>query len=123
MYKIEYDPELDLLDIAWFGLFTPADVERYAKDCRACWERERFTDGYRLRIVLRDGLVLPQATLALLLRAFLDFPKAGHIAMITFGAISRLQIMRAMMKPQTRIFETPEAGLDWLLTSRTANAR
>lgn len=115
MYTIHYRPEINLLDITWSALFTPEGMSEYAKDCRACWRREGFQSGYLLRIVLRDDLPLPQGTLAVLAGAFIDFPEAGRIAMVTRSAISRLQIKRAMMVPHMRIFDTPEAALDWLV--------
>lgn len=117
MYTIRYLPELNLLDITWSGLFTADGMAEYAKDCRACWKREGFKDGYRLRVVLSDGQPLPQDTLTVLAGAFTDFPKSGRTAMVTESAIARLQIRRAMMEPHMQIFETPEAALDWLMAS------
>lgn len=115
MYAIRYTRELDLLDITWPGLFTPAGMAKYAEDCWACWKREQFQPGYRLRICLEDGQPLPQATLKVLAGAFANFPKSGRTAMVAGGAIARLQIRRAMMEPHMRIFETGEAALEWLL--------
>lgn len=115
MYTIQYRADLNLLDITWSGLFTPDDMATYAQECRACWRREGFTDGYRLRIVLSDGQPLPQETLNVLADAFTDFPKAGRTAMVTASAIARMQIKRAMMEPHMRVYDTAETALDWLL--------
>jgi len=117
MYAIRYERDLDLLDISWSGLFTPKQMASYADDCWACWRREQFRPGYRLRICLEDGQPLPQATLKVLAGAFGDFPRSGRTAMVAGGAVARLQIGRAMMEPHMRIFETPEGALEWLLTA------
>ena len=116
MYTLHYDRPRDLLDISWSGLFTPEDMAHYAADCRACWKRERFAEGYRLRIVLSDDQPLPQETLAVLADAFADFPASSRTAMVTGSAIARLQIRRTMMVPHMRIFDTADAALAWLIT-------
>lgn len=115
MHKVEYRRDLNLLDITWSGLFAPEDIESYKKDCIACWQAERFTSGYALRITLSDDKALPQQTLARLLNAFSDFPRPKRTAMVTRGAIARLQIKRALMKPDLEIFEEADGALDWLL--------
>lgn len=119
MYTVRYRRELDLLDITWSGLFTPEEMIDYAEECRACHRRERFREGYRLRIVLDDDRPLPQATLEILSGVFTDYPKAARIAMVTRSQLCRLQIKRAMMEPHMQIFETSEAALEWLLTPTT----
>jgi len=116
MYTIRYRPDLNLLDIEWAGLFTPDDMVRYADDCRACWKEAQFQPGYLLRIILSDNQALPQETLTILSDAFTDFPSAGRIAMVTQSAIARMQINRVMLVPHMRIFPTPEAALEWLLS-------
>ena len=116
MYSIRYVRELDLLDISWSGLFTPEGMTSYVEDCWACWKREQFRAGYRLRITLEDGQPLPQDTLRVLAGAFADFPKSRRAAMVVNGAVAGMQIRRAMMEPHMRIFETSEAALEWLLS-------
>lgn len=115
MYTIRYVREFDLLDISWSGLFTPASMAAYVEDCWACWKREQFRPGYLLRIVLEDGQPLPQDMLKVLAEAFVDFPQSSRTAMVTKGAIARLQISRAMMVPHMRIFDTSDGALKWLL--------
>lgn len=115
MYTIEYSHSRDLLDIIWSGVFTPTEIVAYANDCRTCWHRSRFQEGYRLRIILQDDQTLPQNSLAELGRVFTEFPEAGRTAMVTRSAISRMQIKRAMMGPQMRIFDNPDFALEWLL--------
>lgn len=116
MYTIEYKRDVNLLDITWSGLFTPTDMAAYAEACRACWHREQFQDGYRLRIILTDGQPLPQDTLSVLARAFINYPKSGRTAMVTSSTIAMLQIKRAMMEPHMRIFDTADAALEWLIS-------
>jgi hypothetical protein len=116
MHTIRYRRDIDLLDITWSGLFTTAEMERYAEDCCACLKQETFRDGYKLRIDLSDIQALPQETLSTLANAFVDFPRPSKTAMVTRSAIARLQIKRAMTN-SNRIFETPEAALAWLTSS------
>lgn len=121
MYTIQYRRDVDLLDITWAGLFTPEDMNRYAEECRACWRREGFREGYRLRIVLSDDQPLPQGTLAVLADAFTDFPASCRTAMVTASAIAKMQIRRTMMVPHMEIFDTPEAALKWLMEAGAPN--
>ena len=116
MYTINYRRELNLLDITWSGLFTPEDMAQYADDCRECLRLERFQEGYRLRVVLTDGKPLPQHTLAVLADAFVGFPQSSRTAVVTTGAVARMQIMRAMLVPGMRLFDTPDAALEWLMS-------
>lgn len=116
MYTIQYRRDINLLDIAWSGLFTPDDMAKYAEDCRACWTREHLEDGYRLRIILSDGKPLPKETLPVLADAFTDFPVSSRTAMVTTSAVARMQIRRTMMVPRMQIFDTPEAALEWLMS-------
>lgn len=115
MYAIRYQANVNLLDVTWTGLFRASDMTDYARDCRACRTSAGFTDGFRLRIVLSDDQPLPQEALAVLASAFDDFPKPSRLAWVTASSIARLQIKRAMMWPYTRIFETPEAAMEWLI--------
>ena len=114
MYSVRYSKDIDLLDIVWSGLFSPSDIDAYEAACFACWKNERFSDGFLLRITLDDGSPLPQQTLALLLKTFAGFPIAARTAMVTRGALSRLQIKRALMRPNLEIFEEAEKALTWL---------
>lgn len=114
-YSVRFQPGLNLLDITWAGLFTAEEMNRYVEDCRDCWRRERFSAGYRLRIVLSDDKPLPQDALTVLSNAFADYPAAGKIAMVTRSAIARIQINRTMMVSHMKIFDTPEQALEWLL--------
>lgn len=77
MYTIDYRRDLNLLDISWTGLFTPQEMTDYAEECRGCWRREGFKEGYRLRIMLSDDQPLPQGTLVVLADAFTDFPASS----------------------------------------------
>jgi len=115
LYAIEYKRDLDLLDISWSGLFSPDGVAQYANDCRICWQRERFRDGFLLRILMSDGQPLTQDALQTMKSVFADFPKPRRIAMITRGAISRLQLKRALMLPNMQIFDNSDLALAWLL--------
>ena len=65
-YAIEYKRDLDLLDISWSGLFSPDGVAQYAADCRACLQRERFQDGFLLRILMSDSQPLTQEALQMI---------------------------------------------------------
>ena len=115
LYAIEYKRDLDLLDISWSGLFSPDGVAQYAADCRLCLQRERFQEGFLLRILMRDGQPLTQDALQMMKTVFSDYPKPRRIAMITRGAISRLQLKRALMVPNMQVFDNPDLALVWLL--------
>lgn len=115
MYTVRYRHSMNLLDITWTGLITPADMIHYIDDCRLCWRREGIRDGYRERIVFSDDQPLPQGTLAIHAGAFTGFPVPSRTAMVTKSAIARMQIRRTMPKAQLEIFDTPEAALNWLM--------
>ena len=114
MYTIRYRRDLDLLDITWCGLFTAEGMSQYATDCRAALKKEGFREGFLLRVVLTDNQTLPKDTANVLGRVFFDFPKPGKTAMVTASAIAKMQIKRLAMAPNTEIFDTREAALDWL---------
>ncbi|NNG58590.1 STAS/SEC14 domain-containing protein [Sphingomonas paucimobilis] len=115
MFTVAYVRSLNLLDIEWSGLIEAADVSVYAAECRARLRRERFGDGYLLRIVRTDNLPLPQDALFLLLTIFDDFPKAAQTAIVATGAVAKLQIRQVMTtSPSVRLFEDATAALDWL---------
>lgn len=107
--------ELGLFDITWSGLMTIEDANRHADDRAACLNAEMIANGYLLRITLLDEQVLTRDTLALLSNVFADFPRPKRTAMVTRGAIARLQIKRALMRPVLEIFDTPQRALDWLV--------
>jgi hypothetical protein len=103
MYSIRFQPALNLLDIAWTGVFTPQEVSDYAKDCLARFIDEGFAAGYLLCIDVRNSTVQPRETLASFEESFRDFPKASRIAVITSSALYRLQILRIMTQPSPRL--------------------
>ncbi|WP_016743789.1 hypothetical protein [Rhizorhabdus wittichii] len=117
MYKLEYQPALNLLDVIWAGLLTSSDMADYASDCRMIRDREGLTPGFRLRIMVSDGTPLPQASLAALSGAFADFPKPSRQAWVTSSAIVTLQIKRTMLWPYARIFVSADEALAWLTAS------
>ena len=115
MHTVQYRSTEDLLDITWSGLFTSADMARYALDCSDIQAREGFKAGFRLRIWLRDGHPLPQESLAALAGAFTDFPKPSRQAWVTTSSLVRLQIKRTMLWSYARLFECPNEALAWLI--------
>lgn len=116
LYAIEYRRDLNLLDISWSGLLAPQDMVRYVGDCRAVLRREGFSDGYRLRVEVKDNQPLPQETLATLASAFDGFPKPSRTALVTRSAIVRMQTKRGMaIDPNMQIFDTPGLALAWIL--------
>ena len=118
MYSIRYDASLDLLDVVWSGLFTPDVMIKYAADCRECLKRERFRDGFRLRVELSDDQPLSQETLKVLNEVFVDYPKPCRTAVVTRSAIVRMQTKRAMMlDPNTETFTSTDDALEWLTAS------
>lgn len=115
MYTIRFQPELDLLDITWQGIFEPDGVTAYARECLARFTEQGLRPGYRLRIDMSGSTVQPRETLVSFERNFRDFPKASRIAVVTPSALFRLQVLRVMTQPYLRVFDTPREAMTWLL--------
>ena len=115
MYSITYRPTLNLLDIAWHGLFTPDAIAHYAQ---AVWDRFRAeglrAGAYRLRMDMSQSAVQTQEALAAFRAQFQDFPRASRIAIVTPSAIAKLQVRREMTQSYLRLFETADEALAWL---------
>jgi hypothetical protein len=118
MYDILFRHDINLLDIAWHGLFTGEEVAAYAREVKARFVAEGFSPGYLLRMDMSRSAVQPQEALAAF-REYLgegNFPRASRIAIVTPSAIARLQVKREMTQSYLRIFETAAPALTWLLT-------
>lgn len=117
MYEINFRTDINLLDIAWHGLFDGETVAAYARDVKSRFVREGFSPGYRLRMDMSGSAVQPQEAVA----AFRDhlgegqFPRASRIAIVTPSAIARLQVRREMTQSYMRIFPDAGPALAWLL--------
>lgn len=117
MYRIQFRHDVNMLDIAWNGLFTHDAVIAYARDVKARFIEEGFQPGYRLRMDMSESAVQPQDALL----AFRDnlgeglFPRASRIAIVTRSAIARLQVKREMTQPYLRIFESADEAFIWLM--------
>lgn len=124
MYDIHFRHDLNLLDIAWHGLFSAEQVLDYARDVKMRFAQEGFAPGYLLRMDMSGSAVQPQDALA----AFRDhlgrgkFPRASRIAIVTPSAIAKLQVRREMTQPYLRIFAKAEPALDWLIASNSIAA-
>lgn len=124
MYDIQFRHDINLLDIAWRGLFDGKSVSAYAHEVKARFAAEGFRSGYLLRMDMSGSAVQPQDALA----AFREhlgqgkFPRASRIAIVTASAIARLQVKREMTQPYLRIFEQAEPALQWLLEPAVAAA-
>jgi hypothetical protein len=117
MYDIRFRHDLNLLDIAWHGLFDGASVAAYARECRSRFAAEGFRPGYLLRMDMSGSAVQPQEALAAFREHLGDgmFPRASKIAIVTPSAIAKMQVRREMTQSYLRIFETARPALDWLL--------
>ncbi|HEX7873939.1 MAG TPA: STAS/SEC14 domain-containing protein [Sphingobium sp.] len=115
MYDYSFHHDLNLLDIAWKGPFTPELVQSYARGLLVRFAQEGFAPGYRLRMDMSGSATQPQDALPIFAAEFRDFPKAERIAVITASAIARLQVKRVMTQPYLRIFGNADEGLAWLL--------
>lgn len=115
MYKYSFDHDLNLLDIAWKGPFTPEGVQTYARELLVRFAQEGFAPGYLLRMDMSGSATQPKDALPIFEAEFRDFPKAARIAIITPSAITRLQVKRIMTQPYLRIFAQADEGLAWLL--------
>lgn len=124
MYDIHFRHDINLLDIAWHGLFDPATVASYAREVKARFVQERFVPGYRLRMDMSRSAVQPQDALA----AFREhlgegkFPRASRIAIVAPSAIATLQVRREMTQSYLRIFADAGEALDWLLERQSVAA-
>lgn len=122
MYRIDFRHDIELLDIAWRGLFTSRAVAAYALEVKARFFREGFRPGYLLRMDMSASAVQPQEAVAAFRAHLGDFPKARRIAIVTASAIARLQVRREMTQPYLAIFDEADAALAWLLESPAARA-
>lgn len=115
MYEYSFRHDLNLLDIAWKGAFTPDIVRRYAHELiRRFWD-EGFMPGYLLRIDMSESAAQPREALPTFAQELGDFPKASRIAIITPSAVASLQVKRVMTQPYLRIFASADESMDWLL--------
>ncbi|MFT3966483.1 MAG: STAS/SEC14 domain-containing protein [Sphingobium sp.] len=115
MYNYTFRHDINLLDIAWQGSFSPDEVRSYARGLLARFEEEGFKPGYLLRMDMSESATQPKEALPIFREEFRDFPKARRIAIITPSAITRLQVKRIMTQPYLRIFPSADEGLAWLL--------
>ena len=119
MYRIQFRHDINLLDIAWHGLFTHDAVVDYARDVKARFVEEGFRPGYRLRMDMSESAVQPQDALSAFRENLGDglFPRASRIAIVTRSAIARLQVKREMTQSYLRIFESAQDAFIWLTES------
>ena len=124
MYRIQFRHDLNLLDIAWHGLFSHEAVISYARDVKARFVEEGFRPGYRLRMDMSESAVQPQDALLAFRENLGDglFPRASRIAIVTRSAIARLQVKREMTQAYLRIFESADEALMWLTESYAADS-
>jgi hypothetical protein len=122
MYDIRFRHDINLLDIAWHGLFDSRSVVAYAREVKARFAQEGFAPGYLLRMDMSGSAVQPQEALA----AFREhlgegkFPRASRIAIVTPSVIAKLQVRREMTQDYLRIFAVADDALAWLLEPQTA---
>ncbi|MFD1107434.1 hypothetical protein [Sphingobium olei] len=76
MYQIHFRHDINLLDIAWHGLFDPETVASYAREVKARFVQERFLPGYLLRMDMSRSAVQPQDAVA----AFREHLGEGEIS-------------------------------------------
>lgn len=124
MYDILFRHDINLLDIAWHGLFDPATVASYAREVKARFAQERFAPGYLLRMDMSGSAVQPQHAVAAFREHLGDgkFPRASRIAIVTPSAIATLQVRREMTQSYMRIFAKAPEALAWLLERQPALA-
>ena len=124
MYDIYFRHDINLLDIAWHGLFSSDSVAAYAREVKGRFVREGFSAGYLLRMDMSKSAVQPQEAVA----AFRDhlgegmFPRASRIAIVTSSAIAKMQVQREMTQPYLRVFAEPDDALAWLTDLETVPA-
>lgn len=114
MYAFEFIHSHNLLDIRWLGPFSPEAVARYAAELKAAFVHQGFQAGYRLRMDMRASAVQPRAALPAFAAHLGDFPRASRIAVVTSGAVARMQVRRIMTQPYLRIFDTADESFAWL---------
>jgi hypothetical protein len=119
MYTITVRTDLNLLDIAWSGVFTPETAIAYAWDVETAFAQAGFEPGYLLRIDMSATSVQPQSGVMALHEVMRGFPAASRIAIIAPSAVTRLQVRRLMKQPYLRIFDTAEEGFAWLTEEAT----
>lgn len=113
MYRYRFVKSCNLLDIEWHGLFEADTVAAYDAALRAAFAANSFQAGYRLLIDMLASGVQAQASLQRFRAAFVDWPRASRIAVVTQSALHRLQIQRELPFSIVRIVPTREAALAW----------
>ncbi|RVT94366.1 STAS/SEC14 domain-containing protein [Sphingomonas crocodyli] len=121
MYEVSFRHDINLLDIAWHGLFDADGVAAYTRDVKSRFLFEGFRPGYLLRMDMRESAVQTREALIAFRQEMADFPKARKIAVITNSAIAKLQIQREMPQPYLRIFTTPFEAMAWLEAPEAAH--
>lgn len=120
MYSIRFDAEHDVLDIIWGVQFSPAAVAAYAADLRQQFGAQGFRPGYRLRIDMSLSAIQTQAAIESFAQAFVGFPLASRIAIVTPSALAALQVRRVMRQPYLQVFRRADQAWDWLVAADNA---
>ncbi len=116
-YSVQFRPEVNLVDTAMHSVLTMAQAEAYMDERAAGYARYRIRPGHRMRIDMGDNPAQSNAVVTYMDLRVRDFPLPGKIAVVTSGAIARLQARRAvyLVNGNRRLFEDPDAALAWLL--------
>jgi hypothetical protein len=117
MYRIYFDEDKNILRLKLEGFWDIDIASRFSTDLmRKVGDVSR---GGRVISILSDGSALPVqpvevteafATLMLKISPLVR----GRIAIITAGALNRLQAQRIFTDKRYRVFDDSKAGEDWL---------
>lgn len=104
-----------LLDIIWYDRFSDEEVADYALAVKREFLRHNIRTGYLLRMDMLASGAQSDEALPVFRENFQWFPKARRIAIIAADGATRQQVQGEMRQSYLRIFDSPDAGLAWLL--------
>ena len=121
MYRLEFDPERDLITATLSGFWASETVAAYAADLTALLRRAGAPDR-RIRLLgCSAAMPVQSAETSAAFGKFsaeLNVVCTGPIAIIVGSALNRIQASRVLAHERVRVFLDESEALDWLMSFR-----
>lgn len=118
MYRLDFDPERELIVVTAEGFWTVAMVERYVADLEDLARKLRPRHpALQLLIHAEDMAVQPQEVseaFATTEKRLLDAVRPGRVAVLAGSVLTRMQARHAFQDPNARVFFDKKEALYWL---------
>lgn len=117
MYRLEFDPETQLVTATLAGFWTPETVAAYRAELTALLRRVGGPSR-RTRLLCRSAAMAVQSTETSAafgaITAELVQLCTGHIAIIVGSTLNRIQASRVLMHERVRVCIEEHEAMDWL---------